>query len=204
MTNNFDEYFSESDYEEIYCDWYEIEGKRKIKELSRQLRTFFNYKKEVIRYRFRSESNFNTLELTTNFLTQKQKFESLSNEFITLIKNFKNQGQSLDEMVRFLYYENKASQINVLSTIMDKLFSFIHYFSEENIHNHPEFLRFIIILAQNICLIKKCLYSQFSEFYEELEINYRALEVELDGLLEKISDLKFKKPIKRLEEKLHS
>ncbi|TFG02521.1 MAG: hypothetical protein EU542_04805 [Promethearchaeota archaeon] len=204
MTNNFDEYFIESDYEEIYYDWYEIEGERKIKELSRQLRTFFNYKKEVIRYRFRAESNFNTLELTTNFLTQKQKFESLSNEFITLIKNFKNQGQSLDEMIRFLYYENNASQINVLSTIMEKLFSFIHNFSEENIHNHPEFLRFIIILAQNICLIKKCLYSQFSEFYEELEINYRELEVELDGLLEKRSNVKFKKPIKRLEEKLHS
>jgi len=55
MTHYIDDPYIESEYDEIFNEWYEIEGIRKIRELSRQLRTFFNYKAEVIRYRFRSK-----------------------------------------------------------------------------------------------------------------------------------------------------
>lgn len=43
MTENSENSDFESEYDEIFNNWYEIEGVRKIKELSRQLRTFFNY-----------------------------------------------------------------------------------------------------------------------------------------------------------------
>ena len=52
MTDYIEDPYIGSEYDDIFNDWYEIEGARKIKELSRQLRTFFNYKAEVIRYRF--------------------------------------------------------------------------------------------------------------------------------------------------------
>ncbi len=42
----------ESEFDETIGNLYEIEGLKKIKELSRQLRTFFNYKTEVIKVRF--------------------------------------------------------------------------------------------------------------------------------------------------------
>ena len=44
MTHYIEDSDFRSEYDEIFNDWYEIEGIRKIKELSRQLRTFFNYK----------------------------------------------------------------------------------------------------------------------------------------------------------------
>ena len=77
----------------------------------------------------------------------------------------------------------------------------LHYFSEENIHDHPKFLRFNVILAQHLCLVKKCLNAQFSEYYGELEINYNNLEGELEDLIE-ITPIKKQHIKKQLEEKL--
>jgi len=52
--------------------------------------------------------------------------------------------------------------------------------------------------------VKKCLHIQFSEFYEELRINYHSLEGELESLLEKTPRVKIRKPKKQLEERLTS
>jgi len=71
MTDYIDDSDFGTEYDEIFNDWYEIEGARKIKELSRQLRTFFNYKTEVIRYRFRSNLISLDNKSTTKFLTRK-------------------------------------------------------------------------------------------------------------------------------------
>lgn len=201
MSYNTDDPYSE--YEEVIYEWYEIEGVRRIKELSRQLRTFFNYKTEVIRYRFRS--NLSTTENITNlkFFTQKQKIESLSLKLISLLKNIKKNGQSLELGIRSLYFEDNKTHINNLLEIIEKVFILIHYFSEENLHNHPKFLKFIIKLAQNICLVKKSLHAQFREFFEELEINYNNLDGELEGLNETIPiEKEYSK--KQLEERLIS
>jgi hypothetical protein len=193
-----------SEYDNLFNDLYDIGGVRKIKELSRQLRTFFNYKTEVIRYRFRSNSISLENETTTKFLTQKQNVESLSHEFITLLKKVKKHGQTLEEGIRSLYYENNKSQINKLSALTEKLSILIHIFSEESIYDHPRFLKFIVVLVKNICLVKKCLHAQFSEFYGELEINYNNLEGELESLLEKTPSVKTKKPKKQHEGRLTS
>lgn len=40
----YDEPYLEYDEENIFHEWYLIEGEERISELSRQLRTFFNYK----------------------------------------------------------------------------------------------------------------------------------------------------------------
>ena len=53
-------------------------------------------------------------------------------------------------------------------------------------------------------MVKKCLNAQFSDFYEELRINYHDLEEELEFLLEGVQNMKVKKPIKQLEERLTS
>lgn len=202
MTHYIEDSDFRTEYDEIFNDWYEVEGIRKIKELSRQLRSFFNYKTQVIRYRF--QSNSISFETTTKFLTQKQKVESVAYEFITLLKKVKKHGQTLEEEIRSLYYENDKSHIYKLSTLTEKLSILIHIFSEESIYDHPRFLKFIVVLVKNICLVKKCLHAQFSEFYGELEINYNNLEGELESLLEKTPSVKNKKPIKQLEGRLTS
>ena len=197
-----DPYF-ESEIEELFNEWYEIEGVRKIKELSRQLRTFFNYKMEVVRYRFRSNLSPTENCTNTNDFDQKQKIESLTLEFITILKKMKKIDQTLEHAIRSLFFEDNKSQLKKISELSEQLFILIHFFSEESLHSHPKFLRFIVILAQDICLVNKCLYVQLSEFFEELEINYNSLEGELNILLEK-TPVEKKKLKKQLEERLTS
>jgi hypothetical protein len=51
--------------------------------------------------------------------------------------------------------------------------------------------------------VKKCLNAQFSEFFEELEINYNNLEEELVKLIE-ITPVKKQQSKKQLEERMTS
>jgi len=204
MTNYIEIPYIGAENDEILNEWYEIEGVRKIKELSRQLRTFFNYKTEVIRYRFRPSPNLAEDETNTKFLNQKQEVESLTREFIILLKYFKKNGQTLEQGIQSLFFDNCKTPLNKLSEIIEKLSILLHYFSEVSLHNHPRFLKFIVVLAQNIFLVKKCLNAQFSEFYGELEINYNGLEGELEILLENTPSVKIKIPKKQLEERLTS
>jgi len=204
MTDYIEDPSIGSEYDEIFNDWFEIEGARKIKELSRQLRTFFNYKADVIRYRFRPSPNLAKNVTNTTFYTQKQEIESLTHKFIILLKKFKKNGLTLEQGIQSFFFDNCKTPLNKLSEITEKLFILLHYFSEESLHCHPKFLKFSVILAQHLCLVKKCLNAQFSEFFEELEINYIGLEGELEILLEKTPSRKIKKPKKQLEERLTS
>ena len=183
MTNYIEDSDFGLEYEEIFNDWYEVEGARKIKELSRQLRTFFNYKTEVLRYRFRSSPNLTENYTNPKFLSRKQDIESLTHEFISMLKKLKKKAQTLEQGIRSLFFGNYKTQLRELSEITEKLSMLLHYFSEESICDRPKFLKFSVILAQNICLVKKCLYTQFREFFEELEINYYNLEGELQDLI---------------------
>ena len=93
--------------------------------------------------------------------------------------------------------------MNELSRISRKLSILLHYFSEEDLHGHPKFLKFSVVLAQHLCLVKKCLNAQFSEFFEELEINYNNLEEEIEELIE-ITPVQKQPPKKQHEERLTS
>jgi len=201
MTYYIEDPYIESEYEEIFNDWYEIEGIKKIKELSRQLRTFFNYKTEVIRYRFRSNLFPAKNCANTKFFSQKQKIESITYEYITMLKKIKKNAQTLEQGIRSLFLGNNKIQLKNLLEITEKLFMLLHYFSEENLHDHPKFLKFNISLAKNICLVKKCLCAQFNEFFEELEMNYNNLERELEDLIG-TAPVEKEQPKKQLEERL--
>ena len=204
MTDYIEDPYIGSDYDDIFNDWYEIDGARKIIELSRQLRTFFNYKAEVIRYRFRPSPSLAEKDINTTSYTQKQEIESLTREFMTLLRKIKKNGLSLEQGIQALFFDNCKTPLNKLSEITEKLSMLLHYFSEVSLHDHPRFLKFIVVLAQTIFLVKKCLNAQFSEFYGELEINYNGLEGELETLLENTPSVKIKIPKKQLEERLTS
>lgn len=203
MTDYVDDSVFGAEYEESFNDWYEVEGVRKIKELSRQLRTFFNYKAEVIRYRFRPSLNLAENDTNTNFFSQKQEIESLTRELIILLKNFKKNGQTLEQGIQSLFFEKNKTILNNLTEITEKLFLLLHYFSEKSLYNHPKFFQFNVMLAQHLCLVKKCLDAQLSVFFEELKINYNNLEEELKALIEN-SPVKKQQLKKQLEERLTS
>lgn len=199
-----DDPYLEEDLEDYFNEWYEIEVIKKIKELSRQFRTLFNYKSKVIKYRYRSTLLPAVNHANTTFLSQKQKIEALTSEFIALLKKIKETAQTLEQGIRNLFFLDDPTRLKKLSEMSNQLFMLIHYFSEESLHDHPSFLKFIVILAQEICLVKKCLNAQFSEFFKALGKNYNNLEEELTLLIpNKISFQKVMKE-KKLEERLTS
>ena len=202
MTDYIEEEYNELEYDDIFNDWYEIEGLSKIKELSRQLRTFFNFKSEIIRLRFRTSVEFSKDNPNTKFYIQKQEIESLTNDFINFLKKIKEGNVSLEEAINSLFFECNKKRLNHLLELTGNLSRLLHEFSEEDIHVYPKFLKFIIVLAKNICFVMKCLNVKFSEFYEELEVNYSDLEKELKYILENVSSLKINKPKKQYEEVL--
>ena len=203
MTDYIEDPYIGSEYDEIFNVWYELEGVRTIKEHSRQLRTFFNYQAEVIRYRFRPSSQLAENNTNTKIVSRKKETESLTHEFITLLKKLKKPHKTLEEGIRSLFFNKEKTLLKELAKISKKLSILLHYLSEENLHDHPKFLKFSVVLAQHLCLVKKCLSAQFSEFFEELEINYNNLEEELEKLIE-ITPVQKQPPKKQHEERLTS
>lgn len=192
MLNNPEDPYLELESEELFLEWYKIEGVRNITELSRQVRTLLNYKTETIKYRFRSNENTSINQINTKFLNLKQKFESLTLRFIILLRSIKETARTLEEGIQSLLFHSEKSRLKMLEEITDQIFVQIHYFSEENLHDHPVFLRLLVKLTQEACLVKKCIITQSSKFFEELGKNYFNLEKELNILI----------PYKKPEEKI--
>ncbi len=192
MLNNPEDPYLELESEELFLEWYKIEGVRNITELSRQVRTLLNYKTETIKYRFRSNENTSIKQTNTKFFNLKQKFESLALRFIILLRSIKETARTLEEGIQSLLFHSEKSRLKMLEEITDQIFVQIHYFSEENLHDHPVFLRLLVKLTQEACLVKKCIITQSSKFFEELGKNYFNLEKELNILI----------PYKKPEEKI--
>lgn len=199
MLNNPEDPYLELESEELFLEWYKIEGVRNITELSRQVRTLLNYKTETIKYRFRSNENTSINQTNTKFLNLKQKFESLALRFIILLRSIKETARTLEEGIQSLFFHPEKSRLKMLEEITDQIFVQIHYFSEENLHDHPVFLRLLVKLTQEACLVKKCIITQSSKFFEELVKNYFNLEKELNILIP------YKKPEEKImKEKQHN
>jgi len=199
MLNNPEDPYLELESEELFLEWYKIEGVRNITELSRQVRTLLNYKTETIKYRFQSNENTSINQINTKFLNLKQKFESLALKFIILLRSIKEPARALEEGIQSLLFHPEKTCLKMLEEITDQIFVQIHYFSEENLHNHPIFLRLLVKLTQEACLVKKCIIMQSSKFFEELGKNYFNLEKELNILIP------YKKPEEKImKEKQHN
>lgn len=207
MNDNID-FYTESELDVLFSDIYEIEGVSNIKELSRQLRTFFNYKAEVIQFRFQANVPFNHIPKNncakSKFYIQKQEIESLSQEFISLVNSIKRGGTTLEQELYYLHFEKNPTRLKRLSRVVEKIFTLIHELSEKNIHDHPKFLKFIMVLAQHAFFVRKCLNAKFYSFYEELETNYQNLEKELEYLLEDVPNVKNTSSKQQREERLKS
>ena len=199
MLNNPEDPYLELESEELFLEWYKIEGVRNITELSRQVRTLLNYKTETIKYRFQSNNKTSINQTNTKFLNLKQKFESLALKFINFLRSIKETARTLEEGIQSLFFHPEKSRLKMLEEITDQIFVQIHYFSEENLHDHPVFLRLLVKLTQEACLVKKCIITQSSKFFEELGKNYFNLEKELNILIP------YKKPEEKImKEKQHN
>ncbi|NVM44227.1 MAG: hypothetical protein HWN79_04865 [Candidatus Lokiarchaeota archaeon] len=190
MNFNFENLYIEYDTEDLPYSLYEIHGLNKIRELSRQLRTFINYKTATIKYRFRPKTINYLTAVNKKYGETKKKLKQIATEFIQVLTKIKGKGISYEsELIRMLervrLVEDMISN-NLLTTLREttqNLFITIHELSEGEIHLNPKFLKFTVNLTQEACTVSKILNNWASGFYEELRVNYLQLYDELAKLI---------------------
>ena len=188
MNFNFENPYIEYDSDDIPYSLYEIHGVNKIRELSRQLRTFLNYKTAMIQYRFRPKTATYPDRVDEKYKETERSLKQLASKFIKLLANIRGNGFSyeieLERLVFNLAYDKiRKSLLTELKYVTQKLFTTIHALSEQEIHLHPKFLKFIANLTQEACTVFKILNNWASGFYEELRVNYVQLHDELTVLI---------------------
>lgn len=177
--------YIDDEFDENFLGYYKAEVLNQITEHSRQIRTLLKLKCATIRYFYNTNTKTSEYWQNSNFFDNKNKFEFLALQFIMVIKKVKSITGGLEEGIQIIqnnvisHGKNTKADLKELKNITDKLFVNIHYLSEQDIYKHPRFLKVVINLAQNACLVQKCLKKRFSEFYQELGKNYFDLEKEL-------------------------
>ena len=73
-----------------------------------------------VRYRFRSTPNLAENDTNTKYFSRKQEIESLTCVFMILLKNFKKNGQPLEQGIQSQYFENNKFQL-VKSDILSQI-----------------------------------------------------------------------------------
>lgn len=210
MSFDLDYYDFELETDEIILGWYETEGVRKIAELSRQVRSLLNLKTNTIQYRFRSNSNISVKLQDKKFHENKKQFEFLALRFIRLLNKINGiSRRTLVEEIQNLFDQVKQNKISnsflkELGDLTSQLFMKIHYFSEQDISDHPIFLKSLIQIAIEACKIRKSMNHAFSEFYYELGENYLNLEKEFISIFPEKRITKENRKMKQLSEELVS
>ncbi len=167
-----------------FLEWYSIEGSNKISELSRQLRSYFNYKSAVIRYRF-SDNQFDSIIIKDPIKKKESELLSLSSLYIKLLKKIGLNDKSVKEKILILIervktqpYDFEKSLLREIKQLGSKIWKYLHIISDLEIHNRPQLLQLAIKIAHILCEAEDAFYWPFSCFFNELKTNYQQLEKE--------------------------
>jgi hypothetical protein len=180
--------YIELDPEDNLNKIYEIEGLCKITELSRQLRTFLNYKAATIKIRF-NQTIFSRTHLKIDNTNEIDfRLKCTASNFISLLNQIKGKSVSYEielknKIMNFLENEADKNQIKKIMNLTKELFTSIHLLSEGDIYLNPLLFKLVLNLSQEACIVYKILKSWSSGFYEELSLNYGQLLNELNEIL---------------------
>jgi hypothetical protein len=188
-TYNFDpsilDYEEDNDFFELYSN----EGSETINELSRQLRSFFNYKKAVIQLRYSNPQKIEIQPHRKTILEWEEKLASLFSQYVSNLRLLGLKEEILAEKLLSLLEKVKiqpnCSEINILKenkSLTSEIWKIIHILSEYEIYNHPQLLNVVIQIICLLCNAQEVYSSVITEFYRELKQNYLNLRVELSIL----------------------
>jgi len=169
------------DDDDLSPNWYNIEGVKTISDLSRQIRTLLNYRAAIIYHRLCSNDVSYDNNAIVKLQGKKEKFESLALKFIKLLNKLKDYGDVEDGYLYLLKFRNKSNSsfLKDLMNLTNQIFTFIHYFSEDNKFLRIPFLKVVMKVAQEASKTQMYLKEQQYEFYKELSENYKSLENEI-------------------------
>jgi len=167
-------------------DWYSLEGNTQIIELSRQLRTFLNYRSSLIRGNLINFKSKNISYKTDNLRKNKKELISLSFRFVALLNNDLLQEKSINSKILYLIdrvkVHHNTCDINLLKTIKvlnQKIWNIIHLLSEYDLSHHHDLLKLIFKIADICCSTASIFDYALSHFYQEITRNYQQMEREL-------------------------
>jgi len=169
------------DDDDIFPNWYNIECVKTISDLSRQIRTLLNYRAAIIYHRLCSNDVSYDNNAIVKLQGKKEEFESLALKFLKLLNKLKDYGDVEDGYLHLLKFRNKSNSsfLKDLMNLTNQLFTFIHYFSEDNQFLRMSFLKVVMKIAQEACKTQMYLKKQQFEFFKELSENYKSLENEI-------------------------
>ncbi len=192
LDNDFNDlsYLDENVDDQI-IEWHSIEGAERIKELSRQLRTFLNYKASMIYLRFSRSQNCDVVKNRDIIIKNERELNANTSSLLAILKEIGvyngnliiDKIQDLFEKIRRLPNNIDIDRLKNIKAKNKNIWVLIHILSELEIHHHPRLLNRIMNISCIICEIQSVLFYPFSDFYYELKRNYLLLAEEMSALL---------------------
>jgi len=191
LVNIQDTFFLEYEEDAGFLDWCALEGSDKINELSRQLRSYLNYKCSIIRFRYsESRRDLNTPKKSP-VLKWEAEVSSLFSRLITLLTSIGVKEdtitlkiQSLMKKVSTLPNDIEINLLKDIKHLSSDIWKRLHILSELEIHHHPKLLNVLIQVSGVLCSTQGVYFLPYFKFYQELKRNYKQLEGELSHLLQ--------------------
>jgi hypothetical protein len=174
----------------IFIEWTSMEGSERINELSRQLRTFLNYKFALIRQRYSKSSDNNKKTNAEKYKKHSLDFSRSVSEYLFLIKIIGADEDCLAEKIKCIMEKAKFNTRDFKIEILKKLkflganiWNEIHILSEFDQYNST-LLKIVFRTAKLLCNAEIAFYFPYRDFYRELDKNYVDLEYEISNLLQ--------------------
>lgn len=187
----------ETDVTSDFLDWYSLEGSNRIFELSRQLRSFLNYKCEIVRIRFSKSNRSELIDMKNPIKIRERDLALLFSQYSTLLEKIgivdgkiAEKIIELIEKVKYKSLEIDIKHFKEIKTLSKKIWNVLHILSELELHRHPRLLNVIIQIASLLCGSESVYFSPFSDFYHELKLNYLQLEGEISNLIPIVDEMR--------------
>lgn len=187
----------ETDVTSDFLDWYSLEGSNRIFELSRQLRSFLNYKCEIMRIRFSKSNRSELIDMKNPIKIRERDLALLFSQYSTLLEKIgivdgkiAEKIIELIEKVKYKSLEIDIKHFKEIKTLSKKIWNVLHILSELELHRHPRLLNVIIQIASLLCGSESVYFSPFSDFYHELKLNYLQLEGEISNLIPIVDEMR--------------
>jgi hypothetical protein len=179
-------FFEQSD-DDYFSDWYSLEGNENLNELSRQFRTFFNYKYQIIRSKF-SEINKSTKSTNSDrIFSCKNNIFNLSSQLINLLNEIGVENGNIIEKIQILIQKvgRLPTQPDILlikkiKVLAEEIWENLHIISELELYDHPKLLKIAISIANIVSSVKGAYNLILLDFFIELRRNYLQLEKEIE------------------------
>jgi hypothetical protein len=181
-----------------FLEWCSIEGSERLNELSRQLRTFFNYKNAIIRIRFSGSQESGNSSKNDSIMRQEDELSTLFFQYTPLLDIIGADEGTIAEKIRCLMEKVRdqpksleKDQLKNIKKLGNDIWMRVHTLSTFELHYYPLLLHVVIKIARILCGAESEFFWPFSCFYEELKQNYSRLEEELSGLLHSNEKVQF-------------